>query len=118
MGLAIAGAVLMFMGLLFSLTIIGAIIGVPMMIGGAIMMGVGVFGRRKTMITNVVQVSNVPGAHPGNAVSLGTIATGTVPVSTPTPSPALTNCAACTTANESTGKFCKNCGAALAAAPA
>jgi hypothetical protein len=112
MGLAIAGAVLVFLGLLFSLTVIGAIIGIPMMIAGAIMMAVGVFGRRKTIITNVVQVSNAPGAQPApaNAVSLG-VSAGPTAMSA-------VNCGACTTVNETTSKFCRNCGSVLAAAPA
>jgi hypothetical protein len=56
----IAGAILFIFGLLISLSIVGAVFGVPMMFVGALMMVFG--GRRKTIITNVVQVSNNAGA--------------------------------------------------------
>jgi hypothetical protein len=55
-GIGNCGRHLVFCGIAIFLTIIGAIVGVPMMIGGVIMMGVGAFGRRKTMFTHVVQV--------------------------------------------------------------
>jgi hypothetical protein len=62
------GVVLIIVGLLFSLTIIGAVIGIPMMaIGGGLVFWGLVLGR-KTVITNVVQVSNSPGM-PGNHFS-------------------------------------------------
>ena len=76
----IVGAVFLVLGLLFSLSIIGAFIGVPMMLIGLVMLIAG--GRRKTVITNVVQVSNtVPGhrddsypavaAVPANRAAIG-----------------------------------------------
>jgi len=58
----IFGVILMFVGLLLCLTIFGAVIGVPMMIVGFGMIVVSLVGRRKTVITNVVHVSN--GAQP------------------------------------------------------
>ncbi len=66
MVLRIIGGTLVLFGLLLCFSIIGAFIGIPMMIVGAILCAVG--GRRKTVITNVVQVSNIPGA-PGNHFS-------------------------------------------------
>jgi hypothetical protein len=63
------GVVLVIIGLLFCLTIVGALIGIPMMaVGGSLIFWGLVFGRRKTVITNVVQVSNSPGM-PGNHFS-------------------------------------------------
>src|ERR1017187_1666510 len=63
------GVVLIIVGLLFCLTIIGALIGIPMMaVGGSLVFWGLVFGGRKTVITNVVQVSNSPGM-PGNHFS-------------------------------------------------
>jgi len=66
MVLRMIGGILVLIGLLFCFSIIGAFIGIPMMIVGGILCAVG--GRRKTVITNVVQVSNAPGI-PGNHFS-------------------------------------------------
>jgi len=54
----IFGVIFMFVGLLLCLTIFGAVIGVPMMIVGFGMIVASLVGRRKTVITNVVHVSN------------------------------------------------------------
>ena len=62
------GVVLVIVGLLFCLTIIGAVIGIPMMAVGGGLVFWGLLLGRKTVITNVVQVSNSPGA-PGNHFS-------------------------------------------------
>lgn len=51
----VLGAILIVLGILFSLSIFGAVIGIPMIFIGLILVAVG--GRRKTVITNVVQVS-------------------------------------------------------------
>ena len=51
----IAGVLLIILGLLMSLSIVGAIVGVPLMLIGFVMV---IVGRRKTIITNVVNVSN------------------------------------------------------------
>ena len=56
----IAGVFLIIFGFLISLSIVGAFVGIPMMIIGFVMVIMG--GRRKTIITNVVQVSNNGGA--------------------------------------------------------
>jgi hypothetical protein len=52
----IAGGILVILGLLLCLTIFGAFFGIPMIIVGLVLLVAG--GRRKTVITNVVQVSN------------------------------------------------------------
>lgn len=52
----IAGGILIILGFLISLSIVGAIVGIPMMLIGFVMVAVG--GHRKTVITNVVQVSH------------------------------------------------------------
>ena len=52
----IAGVILIILGFLFSLSIVGAIIGIPLMLIGFVMVVFG--GGRKTVVTNVVQVSN------------------------------------------------------------
>ena len=52
----ILGAFLIILGLLLCLSIVGAVVGIPMIFIGLIVIVVG--GRRKTVITNVVQVSN------------------------------------------------------------
>jgi hypothetical protein len=85
MVMAIIGGILIFLGLLFSLTIIGAFIGIPMMIVGAVMVAVGKFGwRRAPTITNVVQVSHLPGYQ----LPLGQ---ANYPVMQPTNSAVITN---------------------------
>jgi uncharacterized protein (UPF0335 family) len=53
----VLGAILIVLGLLLSLTIFGAFFGIPMILIG---IGLMVAGGRKTVITNVVQVSNAP----------------------------------------------------------
>lgn len=60
----ILGTILILVGLLLCFTLVGAIFGIPMMIAGCILVGVG--GRRKVVINNTVTVSNaVPaGASP------------------------------------------------------
>jgi hypothetical protein len=52
----IAGAIFIVLGLLLSLSLFGAVVGIPLILIGIVMAIVG--GRRKTIITNVVQVSN------------------------------------------------------------
>ena len=54
----ILGGVLIVFGLLLSLSIVGAIVGVPLILVGIVLMVAG--GRRRTVITNVVQVSTAP----------------------------------------------------------
>jgi hypothetical protein len=58
----VIGAIFLMIGFLLSLTILGAFIGVPMMLVGALLVAFG--GRRKTVITNVVTVQGVPGPLP------------------------------------------------------
>lgn len=55
--LAIFGLILIFIGFLLSLTIFGAVIGIPLMIVGAILCGLGRF-RSRVVIKNVVNVTN------------------------------------------------------------
>jgi hypothetical protein len=55
----VIGGLLIIFGFLISLSIVGAIFGIPMILIGFVLVLVG--GRHKTTITNVVQVSNVPG---------------------------------------------------------
>jgi hypothetical protein len=57
----IFGIILILIGLLICLTIVGIPIGLGFMLIGAICAAFG--GRRRTIITNVVQVSNTPGAQ-------------------------------------------------------
>ena len=54
------GVVLIVIGLIFCLTIIGAIIGIPMILAGASLCFWGAVLGRKTVIQNVVTVSNAP----------------------------------------------------------
>jgi hypothetical protein len=61
MVLLILGLATWFFGFLLCFTIILAPIGWMLMFIGGIMAIVGLVGRRKTIITNVVQVSNTPG---------------------------------------------------------
>ncbi|HET8942660.1 MAG TPA: hypothetical protein VFN13_11815 [Rudaea sp.] len=63
----IFGLILQFIGVLFCLTIIGALIGVPLIFIGGLMALFGFLGRRKTVIQNIVTVQNaapVPEATP------------------------------------------------------
>ena len=57
------GVFLVFVGFLFTLTIIGSIIGIPTMLLGIVLIVAGVFARRKTVITNVVHVQNAPASE-------------------------------------------------------
>lgn len=61
------GALLIVFGLLFCFTFFGAIIGIPMMLIGAILLAIG--GRRKTVIHNVVNVSNVVPSSPSQPLA-------------------------------------------------
>jgi hypothetical protein len=61
MALVAIGIIIWFIGLLLCFTIILMPVGWLFMAIGAIMIIVGVMGRRRTIITNVVQVSNTPG---------------------------------------------------------
>jgi hypothetical protein len=76
MAVRIGGLILILFGFLFCLSIIGAFIGIPMIIVGLVLLVVG--GRRKTIITNVVQVSNTA-AGPAVPAS-NTISTAHVPI--------------------------------------
>jgi len=66
MVLAAVGFIIILLGLLLSLTIILLPLGFILMIVGSVLMMIGMFGRRKTVITNVVQVSNTPGGMQAN----------------------------------------------------
>jgi len=63
----IFGFFLQFIGFLFCLTVIGAIVGVPLILIGGVVVVFGFFGRRKTVIQNVVTVQNVAPAAPERA---------------------------------------------------
>lgn len=54
----IFGFILQFIGFLLCLTVIGAVIGVPLLVLGGIVVIAGFVGRRKTVIQNVVTVQN------------------------------------------------------------
>jgi hypothetical protein len=56
----ILGAVLIIVGILFCITIVGAPFGIFLIIVGVVLAVLG--GRRRTVINNVIQVSNTP--HP------------------------------------------------------
>jgi len=62
----IMGVVFIFVGLLLCLTFFGAIVGVPLILVGWVMV---VMGGRKTVITNVVNVTNVPNTSPADQMS-------------------------------------------------
>lgn len=55
----IVGVFFILVGLLLCLTFFGAVVGIPLILVGCVMV---VMGGRKTVITNVVNVSNAPGA--------------------------------------------------------
>jgi len=64
----IIGVVFILVGLLLCLTIFGALVGVPLIIVGAVLVVAG--GRRKTVITNVINVANTPtGAIPAEQLN-------------------------------------------------
>jgi uncharacterized protein DUF5362 len=64
----IIGVIFIFVGLLLCLTIFGAVAGIPLIIIGAVLVLAG--GRRKTVITNVINVANTPtGAIPAEQVN-------------------------------------------------
>jgi len=75
----IAGLIIGMIGFLLCLTIIGAVIGIPLMIIGAGMMLFG--GRKKTIINNVITVQNAPAtpeaiAAPSSASDMSRIGPG------------------------------------------
>lgn len=115
-----AGVILLIIGFLFSVTIIGAFIGVPMMMIGGILLIVGAFGRRRTIITNVVQVSTPAPVQPQSApYSPNYNVSAVSPAIANAPPPALAaaarHCTSCNAPNDPNGRFCNNCGSALAA---
>ncbi len=125
----IFGAILIFFGLLLSFTIIGAVIGIPLMILGMIFVGVGYSGRRRMIITNVVQVANAPQAMPMQQPAFAPaqqaqampLVQQSVPIPVAIPQPSLIertgpNCPACASANDPGSRFCNNCGTSLSAA--
>jgi len=61
----ILGAILIVLGLLLCLTVIGILVGIPLMLIGAVLVAVG--GRRKVVIHNTVSVSNAAGPAPALA---------------------------------------------------
>ena len=63
----IFGGILSMLGFLLCLTIIGAVIGIPLIVIGSIFMMMGLFGRRKTIITNIVTVQHGPAPPPVGA---------------------------------------------------
>lgn len=105
----ILGFIIATLGFLFTITILGAVIGIPMMIVGTIMvLGTFLFGSRKTTITNVINVAGAPyqGAAPQPpypAQAVGAMDTARPPIEhqRQVAQPLLA------------AKFCGNCGAAI-----
>lgn len=60
----IFGILLQLIGFLLCFTIIGAVLGIPLIFIGGFMIIFGFFGRRKTIIQNVVTVQNTTPATP------------------------------------------------------
>jgi len=110
LGLQIFGLILFMIGLLFTFTIIGAFIGIPMMIAGSIMAGVSLFvGGSKTQITNVIHVTG--GQSPGTP-NPASMPPQSVLVGEPVrPSMELPRQSA---QQLSLARFCSNCGTAVA----
>jgi hypothetical protein len=96
----IMGLIIFLLGLVFTLTIIGAPLGIPMMIVGPILVGISFFGGSKTTVTNVVHVHSAPSETP-QAPSRAQPVNFNEPA---TQVPQLV----------STAKFCSGCGAAVA----
>jgi len=71
MVLVILGLVTWFIGLILCFTIILAPVGWALMFIGGVMALLGLLTRRKTVITNVVQVSNTPGVGMQANIPLG-----------------------------------------------
>lgn len=107
------GVFFMFIGFLLSLTIIGAVIGIPIMIFGSFFIIAGVFRRRKTVITNVIQVTNAP-QMPAPAPEPQRAPQPVRYVETPATPKAIEAsqkaCASCNTDNVADSRFCINCG--------
>jgi hypothetical protein len=124
--MAVVGIIFLLMGFIFCLTIIGTFIGAPMMFLGAVFLIVGL-SRRKTVITNVVQVTNTApaqawqdrAASPAQGASSAPQA---IPAGVQAPQLANSEmraqkqCISCNSQNDPSGRFCNNCGAALAPA--
>ena len=124
----ILGFIFMFIGWLLSLTIIGALLGIPLMILGSLFAFIGfimLLTRRRTVITNVVQVTNAPQAPMLDATSRPRPPADYVE-RRPVPSNAMPRvidavagdektCVSCNTNNTTDSRFCTNCGAALVA---
>lgn len=122
----IFGAILFVLGVLFCMTIIGAVIGLPLMFIGGFFMSIGMFTRRRTVITNIVQVAAAPQPAPIFHQPIPQAIPAFVPQAPiPTAAPASAslvhdaqtkNCAACASQNNADNRFCTECGAALPAA--
>jgi predicted membrane protein len=63
----IFGFILWLFGVLLCFTVIGAVIGIPLILIGAGMMVFGFIGRRKTVIKNVITIQNTAPVAPERA---------------------------------------------------
>lgn len=124
----IIGIMFMFIGFILCLTIIGSIFGIPMMMFGFLIAAVGAFRRRKTVITNVVNVTHTPQAptpdfdrRPVQPIRQLKNSTSTASNFSASPkfideTTTLRTCTNCNTENSSDNRFCTNCGNSLGAA--
>jgi predicted lipid-binding transport protein (Tim44 family) len=120
--MVVLGVILIIIGLLFTLTIIGWFIGVPLMIIGAICCVAG--NRRNTVIHNTVTYSNTapapPQGQPSGVPQQPSPQSYAMPNSvaaqpqTSTLENAGKACPSCGAQNGAAGRFCNHCGSSLA----
>jgi hypothetical protein len=122
--MVIFGVLLILFGFLCCLTIVGAILGIPLMLVGVVCVAVG--GRRRTVIQNVVHVTNAPDyrpaqpsmAPPSPAVMPQTLAPQVLAEASRRPmlqnAANTEQCPSCNAPNDPGGRFCNNCGIRLA----
>ena len=118
----IFGAILFVLGVLFCITIIGAVVGFPLMFIGGIFMSIGMFTRRRTVITNVVQVASAPQPVPYTPAPPAPAQLRPDVIRQPEPAPALKEaqpsvlpgsgkaCPKCASNNALESRFCTECG--------
>lgn len=118
------GCMLAGFGFLLCLTIFGAVIGIPLMFLGFIFMAIGfALRRRKTVITNVVQVSNAPQPVPAYPTPQYAAPVARDGEKSSVASRVLYSrsaekpCPQCRAANDDASKFCRECGSRLDAPP-
>lgn len=116
--MVIFGAILLVFGLIFMfIPFVGWLLGLPMMVTGAVLCAVGAGRSRQTVIHNTVAYSTTHPHPPGPyAQPMSGTAVATAPVANaPTALTGLRACPSCGAQSSASGRFCNHCGTQLPA---